>query len=317
MIDDVDLRRLAARQHGLATVRQAEAVGIGERRRRLLVDARRWERITPRVLRLVGSPETAAQRLMAAVLDAGSGAALRAYTACAWWGIPGTVLEPIDVSRTRGHARKVRGDRRHDPLLLPPHHVRVLDGIPAVTPARALFDVAGTQRRGADLPWFVDRVARLTDAAWSLRLVSGTTLHAMLEDLAQRGRPGIRVMRAVLADRGPGYIPPASGLESRFAQILRNAGEPPMQRQVDVGSDHDWIGRVDFRDEGRPLVVEIQSERFHTSLSDHQRDRIRIAAMEAAGLTVIEVTEEDVWHRPEMVVAQVRDARRRLDHRAA
>ena len=317
MIDDLALRQIAATQHGLVTVRQADSVDIGERRRAQLVDGRRWERITPRVLRLVGSTETTAQRLMAEVLDAGAGAALRAYTACAWWGVPGTVLDPIDVSRARGHAQKTRGDHRHDPLLLPPHHVRTLDGVPTVTPARALFDVAGTQRRGAELPWFVERVERLTDAAWALRLVSGTTLHAMLRELAQRGRPGIRTMRQVLADRPVSYVPPASGLESRFAQILRNAGEAPMRRQVDVGDDEQWIGRVDFRDEHRPLVVEIQSERFHTSLSDTARDRARIKAMEASGLTVLELTDEDVWHRPHHVVAQVRSNRQRLDTAAA
>ncbi len=97
-------------------------------------------------------------------------------------------------------------------MILLPHHVVVLDGIPTQVPARALFDIAGTRRRGAEQPWWVERMARMVDNAWSARLVSGATMHNMLADLAQRGRPGIRVMRQVLATRGCDYVPPASDL---------------------------------------------------------------------------------------------------------
>ncbi len=190
--------------------------------------------------------------------------------------------------------------------------MRILDGIPVVTPARALFDIAGTQRRGAELSWWVERMARMTDSAWAMRLVSGATLHRMLGDLAQRGRPGIRTMRQVLADRPPEYVPPASSLESRFQQILARAGRAPMRRQVDVGDDR-WIGRVDFRDDLRPLVVEIQSERFHTSLSDVASDTERFARFDTAGLETLPVTEEEVWHRPAEVLRKVDEARARLD----
>src|SRR3546814_8936301 len=92
----------------------------------------------------------------------------------------------------------------------------------------------------------------------------------MLEVMAQRGRPGIRTMRQVLATRGLDYVPPASNLEARFEQILLQAGDAPMRRQVDIGDGDRWIGRVDFRDAELPLIVEIQSERFHASLIDKQ-----------------------------------------------
>ena len=54
-------------------------------------------------------------------------------------------------------------------------------------------------------------------------------------------------MGALLLKRPVGYRPPESGLEARFMQILADAGEPPLERQVDLGG-HDWIGRVDFLD---------------------------------------------------------------------
>jgi very-short-patch-repair endonuclease len=306
VLDDHRLRLLAAQQHGLVTIEQTVEHGWSSQGRWQLGDGRRWERVKPRVLRLVGTPATVSQRLLAEVLDAGPGAALAEATASAWWKIPGNLLDPIQVVSSRGHVnRPARGSSRHEPVLLPAHHTVVLEGIPVEVPARALFDVAGSRRGGAKLPWWIDRMARMVDTAWSMRLVSGTTLHAMLDELAQRGRPGIRVMRAVLADRPVDYVPPASGLESRLVQILRDAGLPELRRQVEVGDGTSWIGRVDFRAPDVPLIVEVQSERFHTSLIDRQLDRGRIQRLRAAGHHVVEVTDVEVWHRPHMVVQRV------------
>ncbi|HJR24471.1 MAG TPA: hypothetical protein VJ804_03295 [Acidimicrobiales bacterium] len=131
----------------------------------------------------------------------------------------------------------------------------------------------------------------------------------MLDDLAQRGRPGIRTMRQVLADRPRTYRPPASGLESRFEQILVSAGLPPMERQVDTSDEAGWIGRVDFRDRRLPLIVEIQSERFHTSLTDRASDRARVRRLREAGFEVVEIDDEEVWLRRDTVVRRIIDAR--------
>lgn len=316
MIDDHALRALAEQQHGLASAAQAADLGYDRRTRRQLADGRRWSHETQRVLRLVGAPRTDGQRAMLAVLDAGPGAALRGTSAAAWWGIPGNLLRPITVAHTRAkvnHPPLV--GKVHDPCLLPDHHVVVLDQVPTVVPARALFDVAGMRRKGAELPWWVERMARMVDTAWSMRLVSGASIHDMLEDMAQRGRPGIRVMRQVLASRDRDYVPPASSLESRVIQILARAGEPALRRQVDTGDEHGWIGRVDLRDEQLPFVLEVQSERFHSSLIDRQLDADRSARLRRAGFVVAEVTEQQVWHRPHEVVDTVR--RGRADARAA
>jgi len=294
------------------TVSQAVELGFAQGQRDRLCDGLRWLRVTPRVLRLNGSIESVEQRAMLAVLDAGFGGALAGTSAAAWWGIPGNRLEPIQVVRTRGRsATPARADARHQPMILLPHHIVVLDGIPTQVPARALFDIAGTRRRGAEQPWWVERMARMVDNAWSARLVSGATMHNMLDDLAQRGRPGIRVMRQVLATRGCDYVPPASNLESRVNALLADAGLPAMRRQVDTGDELGWIGRVDLRDEILPLIAEIQSERFHSSLVDQQLDKNRIARLERAGYIVVELIEWDVWHRPRAVIGAVLEGRRR------
>ncbi len=312
MIDDTKLRMLAATQRGLVTTEQARALGYSKKQRRRLFDGTRWERLMPRVARLVGSPVTNEQHALAAVLDAGVGAALGGSSAAAWWGIPGNHLEPLQIVRVRDRANTpARSDQRHEPLLLPSAHVVALDGVPTQVPARALFDIAGTRRRGAELPWFIERMERMVDNAWSARLVSGVTLHAMLDEMASRGRPGIRVMRDVLATRGVDYEPPASNLEARVSKILADGGLPEMRRQVNVGDEKGWIGRVDLHDVELPLIVEVQSERFHASLIDQQLDALRIQRLEQAGFVVVEVTDVQVWHRPHEMLALVRDGRRR------
>ena len=180
----------------------------------------------------------------------------------------------------------------------------MLGAVPVVVPARALFDVAG--QRGIH----PKRVERAVDNAWARRLVSGRSLRLMLDDLAQRGRPGIRVMREILRDRDPDYVPPASGLENRVVEILRQAGDRPLCRQVDAGDDQTWIGRVDFADDEVPFVLEVQSERFHASLVDQRADRERLRRLAAAGFVVATVSEVDVWWRTARVVEAVRRGRR-------
>ena len=315
-IDDTPLRALAAAQRGLVTLAQARALGFTPGQTHRLADGRRWCRATHRVLRLVGAPETTEQRALIAVLDAGLGGALDGASAAAWWGIPGNRMEPFEVTRLRDRSTTPsRGDQRREPTLLPQHHIVELDGIPTVVPARALFTIAGSKRGGAKLPWFVERMERMVDNAWSARLVSGATMQRMLREMAQRGRPGINVMRQVLATRGPDYVPPASNLEARTNKILTDAGLPAMRRQVNLGDSLEWIGRVDFVDEEEPLIVEVQSERFHSSLIDRQLDANRIKRLDEAGYEVVEVTDVEVWNLPRLVVEKVRAGRARAARR--
>ncbi|MGH9112276.1 MAG: hypothetical protein ACRDZN_08265 [Acidimicrobiales bacterium] len=63
------------------------------------------------------------------------------------------------------------------------------------------------------------------------------------------------------------------------------------------------------------MIIEVQSELYHSALTDTQDDDARLGQLRAAGFEVVEVTEGQVWHRAHEVVALVRDAYRR--HRPA
>jgi hypothetical protein len=305
------IRTVAAHQHGLLTSQQARAAGLGQGGIRHAVRSGWLERLSPRVLRVRGSAPTTAQRLLAHVLDAGPRAALSHTTALSHWGVRGFVATPVHIVRHRDEGdRPGRGVVLHEVRALPVDGVRLLDGIPVVVPPLALLQLAGMP------DCHPARLARALDAAWSDRLASYRSLTAWDRRMARQGRRGLRVLRALVQERGPAYVPPASNLEARFQAILQRAGRPPMRRQVDTGDGAAWIGRVDFRDEELPVVAEVQSERFHTALTAVEDDRTRLAALRAAGFEVIEVTDSEVFHHPEAVVARV-DAARARARRAA
>lgn len=308
-IDDRALE-LSAQQHGLVAAWQMRALGAtASEVDRLRRTSPHWTALTRRVLARTGSPATPDRVLMAAVLDASPGAAAALTSAAALWEAPGFRLEPVHVVRHRGVSR--RGSPLatvHEVIDLHPHHIKLIRGIPVISPARTVCELAAVIHG--------DRLARVLDRFWSRELLDGATFDRTVRELAGRGRKGSTLLRELNEARGPGYRPPDSGQERRFEQILARHGEPPMRRQVDVG-DEEWTGRVDFIDAELPLIAEVQSEQHHSSLVDRAADARRIAKLRAAGFHVIEVWDTQLWHEPDAVVAAVRAARRDVRARLA
>lgn len=304
---DTALYELATRQHGLVTPTDARLLGFSRMALRHRIARGDWILDGPRVLRRSGSPATPAQRLLAAVYDAGPGAHLSHGSAAAWWGLPGFDLLTLDMTRPRGiTATTTTRARLHTVVNLRAEHVTVLDGVPIVRPERLVLELCAVLHPG--------RAARAFDSAWSRRLLSGPSTRTVLDELAASGRAGVVALRQLLDERGKDYVPPATNLESRAGQILADAGYE-MRRQVDSGGER-WVGRVDLRCVDLPVVVEVQSERYHTALCDRVADARRLAALRAAGFGVAEVWDVDVWHHPTIVVEEVAAARRLARSRA-
>jgi very-short-patch-repair endonuclease len=179
----------------------------------------------------------------------------------------------------------------------------VFDGIPVVRPELCVYQLCGVVN-----PW---RAERALDTAWALGLVSGRSLRACLNDLAEHGRNGTVVLRTLLDERPLGYVPPTSGIEARFQQIMSDSRLGTWRKQIDSGGET-WAGRVDFRHETLPVIAEVLSERYHGALSSERDDAQRRAKLEAAGFVVVEVWDVQVWHR----VREATDAVRRGVHEA-
>lgn len=300
-----ELCRLAARQYGYAARAQAGAIGIDRWAVQRLVAGGTWQWATPRVLQLVGVPPEPRGPLMAAILDGGEGTVAGRRAAAALWRLPGFAHGPVELTRRKSRrSRPPSVGRLYTVRYLPNHLTTTVCGIPVVTLPYLLFQLAG----------FINpaRLERVLDTVVTRSPGLLPQLHQLLPELAEHGRNGIVVMRELLDERPAGARVVASGLEARFERILKEAGERPLERQVDVGG-HEWIGRVDFYDRDCGALFEVDSQTFHTSQLDRERDQERDAALLEAGFrAVVRIAEEWIWYEPQRAVAAVSGARRRL-----
>ena len=298
MYDDRALQ-LAGARHGVVATWELRQAGMTKRDLQRLYESRHWERVHPSVLRRVGSHRSVAQDLAIGVLGSGPGAVASSLGAGRWWGLFGCRQWPIDVVGARS-VRKVPATVRYRQVRrLPAEWLTELDGVPIVRPellALHLFAECSPQR-----------AERLVDSLWSMRLLSARSIVRFVDDMGAMGRNGTAGLRRYLDDRGPDYVPPASRLEARAWEILGDAGIQ-VRRQVDLGSETTWTGRVDGIVVGTKVVIEVQSWRYHGALVDREADAIRIARLEAAGFTVVEITDDEVWSQPWEVVRKVRAA---------
>jgi very-short-patch-repair endonuclease len=298
-MDDLRMEALAERQHGVLTHAQLKQLGWSEKAIEHRRNRGRFLHVARGVYRLAGVPSTSRQRALAAVFAAGADAALSHESAAALPSLPGFNLEPLVVTVERNGRRALAGVRLEQSLEIPLHHRTVFDGIPCTTVARTLFDLCGKRKS-----W--GRVARAMDTALARKMVTKADLWRVLIDLAEHGRDGTVMFRTLLEERGGDYVAPESELERRFVALARNAALPEPERQVDLGDEEGWIGRVDFLFRGARIVVEVDGAEFHDGLLDRQRDEERDTRLTAAGWYVLRLRWRDVVDRPTAVARAVR-----------
>lgn len=281
----------ARAQHGAVSTSELYGLAPSRRAGQRELDRGRWQLVAPTVAVSTTAPKTDEQQAMAAVLEAGPGAVVSHATVGALWDVPGFEICPVHISRERDtNGRRLTLSRRHSARSLHADQVTTLRGLPVTRPERLPFDLANTGLSAA-------RIERVVDHLWSRRLVSGPALRRVLGSLPKRGFRGTRLMRELLDARPDDWVPPASGLEARVMALLDDRALSGFERQVNLGGD-EWVGRVDFVHRERNIVIEVQSERFHAALSSRRDDAIRFERLRSAGFTVVEVWEDEVWHRP-------------------
>lgn len=300
----VDLLRL---QRGLVATFQLRELPPAERRR-VLEREPELERMTPRVLRHRVSDRSREQHLMASVLDAGADAGLWGKSGAAFWGFGRFRSARPHVGIPRAPVRGPRLGQVHVLRHLGAAAMTTHLDIPIGRPEEIVLWLAGmwTHRWGpGGFDLAVRRTASTLDHAWRMRLIDGTRIHMPCDRSGGRGRSGIVVFREVLRTRPPDYQPAGSALEERFESTLPPDLRARLERQVDVGGEA-LIGVVDYRHRTRALVVEINGEAVHSSITARTADAERYEALVAAGFEVMVVWEYDVFHQPHLIVEALR-----------
>ena len=286
---------LFTRQYGLAGEHQLRRIGLDRGERRRLRSHREIDQLTPRVRRHRIAPLVPEQTLLAAVLDGGSGAVLWGKSAARLWGFGRFRPRPIHVGRPRSRVHGPRLGQMHLLTTLDDDDVTVHREIPVARPELALLWLAGSWTHRFDPEVAERRLGVTIDQAWRQRLVDGRYIHELAARSGGRGRSGIVAMRAALETRPPDHTPAGSRLEERFEEICPASVRRLMDRQVTVDAEI-TIRTVDFRVRPWPLIVEINGEAFHSSLSDRAADAERYQRLHDLGFSVVVWWEHDIWH---------------------
>ena len=290
----------AENRHGLVVGSDADALGVSADRLRRRAKRGRLERLAVRTYRVPGSVPDWRQRLAAAVIAAGPGAAASHLSAAVLWEFPGFTGEAIEVTRPRGRHHEGLIGKVHESRRFPGTHSRKVDGIAVTSVARTLFDLCGSR----DV--HPKKAERAISNALARRLVGFGQLEVMLAQMGRRGRRGSALFRKILDDHGAAsHVPTESEIEDLVLAVLASAGLPAPDRQVVLGDDAAPIGRVDFLYRNVRLVIEADSRTFHSWL-DAENDRRRDALLMAAGYRVLRITWRSLREEPEVFVAAVR-----------
>jgi hypothetical protein len=161
-------------------------------------------------------------------------------------------------------------------------------GIPVTSVARTLVDIAGTAP-----------MAELARACHEAGVRHRTTPRDVDAVLARWPRAaGAGKLREIMHGDAPVTL---SRLESRFLELVREAGLPPPVTNRPAGGR-----RVDCRWPEPRLTVELDSYRYHHSRHAWEQDRRREREARARGDDFRRYTWGDVFERPRLMLAELR-----------
>ena len=204
----------------------------------------------------------------------------------------------IDVIAPGSRGRKIDGIRLHHVRAPRLEETGTVGGIPCMSPARTLVDLAGTV------------------GSWTLRSAFDRAAHKGLLDIAaieasidprRRGMKGLLALvekwrRAAPLTKTRGKL--KSPLEAKVLPLLVRRDMPPPLINAPVKIAKGRI-EVDFLWREHRFVVEADSRDFHGSAMAFERDRWRDRELMRAGYSVLRVTHQEAEHEAEAVVATI------------
>jgi very-short-patch-repair endonuclease len=292
---------LAKRQYGLFSRLQALKRGQTQRKLDLALAASRLTHEAEGVYGMPGWPESWWREVWRAFLATGPDAVVSHETAAAVHRLTNFPRGRIVLTTKHGdHHWHGLADMRQSTDLRP-EHVRIRDGLPVTTPVRTLFDLAAVTGR--------ERLATAVEDAHITGQCRLEELIALFTDLRRPGKHGMKKLGRILAERGPGYIPPESALERLLLKILRNAGLPKPRLQAQLPWRSTLPSRCDALYEDQRIILEADGRRWHTRVDQMANDRRRDREALNHGYRPYRFIYEELRHDPQMVVDTVLEAR--------
>lgn len=265
---DQAIAAIARRQHGVVSIRQLHRAGLDNAAVSRRVRGGRLHRVGRGVYAVGHASLSREAQWMAAVLEAGAGAALSHLAAASLWQAWRRRVDRIDVvSPRRSSLPHVHWSRRLDPRDTTGRH-----GIPVTTVPRTLVDLTDvlTAHQLANV---------IHEAAFRHRFSERATRAAMAR---ADGRAKLDRLERALELHVRGSAGTKSDLEDEF--LAGVAGPEPLVNTRVAGVE------VDFHWPDRKLCVEVDGPghlRPRTQREDAARDR----RLRAAGFEVVRISE--------------------------
>lgn len=291
-----DVEGLFARQSGLATLAQLVGLGLSRDVVRARIHGGRWRLVLPRVVCCDTRALDARQRLVAACLLGGPGAAIGSWSATTWHGLRATQAERrvVVVVPSERFVRAagfvvVRRTRRPDP-----HAVRL-----------APFTVQSCPRAVAD-------AARELGARSSRAVVIEAaqrglvTLEELRHELEAGPRQGSSALRASLAEAEQhawsvpeadlaGLVRASAKLPEMWANPTLHAGGTPLP------TPDGWFDDV-------ALAVQVHSRQFRAGELEWEKSVSGDGAFAEHGIPLVAVTPRQIATQPDAVVVRIERA---------
>lgn len=285
---------LTSRQRGLITRAQAIAVGLSDAGIAHRVRRGTWIRVQPGLYLVVGVPRTWEHDVLGAVLLAGGPAWASHGSAARLAGYSGFEDARVEITVPLDRRVRVQGCVAHRSRMIDPADLRVIAGIPTMSPARTIVDLSSRLS--------VDALARMVDDG----LRRGVLTIRALDSAVRRftaiapGRSPKKLER-VLRNRVPGYHPDGSPLERRVLDAIAAAGLPlPVQQHKVVIGEHTYY--IDLAYPERLVAIEVDGYDVHRGRGSFDADRRRQNDLVRAGWTVLRFTSTSTV---EQIVADV------------
>ncbi|MGI8521369.1 MAG: type IV toxin-antitoxin system AbiEi family antitoxin domain-containing protein [Actinomycetota bacterium] len=287
--------KIMRRQHGVITREQALSAGLSRRQIDLRLRSGVWQRLLPTVYRPAELPATWHQRVMAACLWAGAGAAASHRTATALLRLPGFGRGSIEITTSRRLERS--GLVVHRRTLRPNDVIRV-DGINVTCVPMTLVDLGSIES--------LDRLETAVDDILVRGLVTTDRLQAAM-DGNLKGTPGATAMRRVL--EAYTHAPLESPLERRFLRLLRSAGLPEPEIQYPIRDGARLLARVDFAYPELRLAIEVDGYSWHGGRKGWAHDVCRRNELSNRRWSILHITKEHMDGTGARAVSLLKEAR--------